>query len=68
MTLTTTFPDNTKEEDELKTITELMEAIIQDFERKLYATGRELSPPKNFWYLIFWNWQDNGSTIMATKD
>ena len=68
MTLTTTLPDNTKEEDERKTITELMEAIIQDFERKLYVTGGELSLPKSFWYLIFWNWQDNGSATMATKE
>ena len=53
-TLTTTLPDGTEEKEELKIITELMKAIIQDFERKPYVTGGKLFLPKSFWYLIFW--------------
>ena len=38
-----------------------IEIIAQDFERKIYSTGGNLSLPKCFWYLIDWVWEDNGT-------
>ena len=51
--LITTILDGTEEKEELKTRTELMKAIIKDFERKPHVTGGKLFLPKSFWYLIF---------------
>ena len=47
-TLTTTLLDGTEEKEELQIITEIMKAIIQDFERKPYVTGGKLLLPKSF--------------------
>ena len=44
-----------------------LQAIAQDFERKLYSTGGILSLPKCFWYLIHWKWDKEGNATMATK-
>ena len=41
-----------------------MEAIAQDFERKLFSTGGSLSLPKCFWYLLSWQWHEDGSATM----
>ena len=41
-----------------------MGAIAQDFERKLFSTGGSLSLPKCFWYLISWQWHEDGSATM----
>ena len=49
-TLTITLLDGTEEKEELQIITELMKAIIQDFERKPHVTGGKLFLPKSFWY------------------
>ena len=38
--------------------------IAQDFERKLYSTGGNLSLSKCFWYLIDWVWDDDGTAKM----
>ena len=43
-----------------------MKAFLQDFERKLYTTGGELSLAKTFWYMIAWIRKDTGEARMAT--
>ena len=44
----------------------LIEDILQDFERKLYVTGGELSLSKTFYYLIAWMWDEAGNARMGT--
>ena len=59
----------TEEEDhstQIKTLPKLMEAFLQDFERKLYTTGGELSLKKTFWYMIAWIRTDTGESKLAT--
>jgi len=48
------------------TITREMEAIAQNFERKLFSTGGALNLKKCFWYLISWRWEADGTATMAT--
>ena len=45
-------------------IAKKIETIAQDFERKLYSTGGNLSLKKCFWYLIDWIWDDAGNAQM----
>ena len=40
--------------------------VSQDFERKLYSSGGDLSLQKCFWCLIHWTWQPNGTATMST--
>ena len=44
----------------IKSLTVLIEDILQDFERKLYVTGGKLSLSKTFYYLIVWMWDKQG--------
>ena len=52
--------------EQIKTLPALMEVFLQDFERKLYTTGGELSLAKTFWYMIAWIRKDTGESRMAT--
>ena len=45
-----------------------IETIAQDFERKLFSTGGNLSLHKCFWYLIDWIWDDSGNAQMQKID
>ena len=52
--------------EQIKTLPALMEAFLQDFERKLYTTGGELSLANTFWYMIAWIRKDTGEARMAS--
>ena len=41
--------------------------ILQDFERKMYSTGGDLSLKKTFYYLIVWRWSPDGTARMAAQ-
>ena len=67
--LTLTHPDETlSNKKQIETLPALMEAFLQDFERKLYTTGGELSLAKTFWYMIALVHKDTGEARMATKE
>ena len=45
-----------------------MKLIAQDFEQKLFTTEEALALNKCFWYLISWNWIEDGSKKMKTLE
>ena len=49
-------------------LTKEMEAISQNFERKLFSTGGSLNLKKCFWYLISWRWGKYCTATMVSKD
>ena len=51
--LTMTYPTNEDDHStQIQTLQKLMEVFLQDFERKLYTTGGEMSLKKTCWYMI----------------
>ena len=50
----------------IKSLPVLIEEILQDFERKLYVTGGELSLSKTCYYLIARIWDEAGETRKGT--
>ena len=53
--LTMTHPDESlSNKNQIKILPALIEAFLQDFEKKLYKTGGELSLAKTLWYMIAW--------------
>ena len=47
-------------------LSKFIEEIAQEFARKLFSTGGSLSLNKYFWYLISWQWHEDGSATMYT--
>ena len=65
--LTITYPtDEDDHSTQIKIVPKLMEAFLQDFERKLYSIGGELSLKKTFWCMIAWIWIEPREYKMAT--
>ena len=56
----------TGSKEQIQTLPTLMETFLQDFERKLYITGGELSLEKTCWYMIAWIRKDTGEARIAT--